>query len=116
MNAQTQKPTLVVKTMSKEKTLVVVLSLDLETSSNRGERYRAEREKQDGIEEGDERKIVALGTGMRFNRVAGQWVVALLSRFGRADLSGVDYFFDSDPADALILKRAYAFRFKPRAD
>jgi hypothetical protein len=77
-------------TKQEDKTVVVVLTLDLDSSSNKSERLRRERKKKDGEDEvdGEERKLFADGTGMRFNKVKEGWVVALLSRFGRAKLSG----------------------------
>jgi hypothetical protein len=72
-----------------EKIVIVVLSLDQDVSIEIKKRRANEaRKKKEGVEVGEERKLFADGTGMRFNRVKEGWVVASLTRFGRAKLSG----------------------------
>ncbi len=79
-----------------EKTVIVVLSVDPEISTEIRMRRANEKQKREaGIDDGGKLKLFADGTGMRFNRVQEGWVVASLSRFGRAKLSGNYYFFDS---------------------
>jgi hypothetical protein len=71
------------------KTVIVVLSLDPEISIDIKMRKAGEEQKKKaGVEIGAERKLFADGTGMIFNRVEAGWVVASLSRFGRAKLGG----------------------------
>ncbi len=73
--------------------LNVVLSLDPDILIEIRKRKSNEARKMEaGHEVGEERKLIAYGTGMRFNRVEEKWVVASLSRFGRAKLSGGQCF------------------------
>ena len=85
-----------------DKTLVVALSIDPDVSIEIEKRKENEalRLKQ-GNEAGEEQKLFAYGTGMRFNRVGGEWVVASHTRFGRAKLSG-DIFLNQRLKDELI--------------
>jgi hypothetical protein len=67
--------------------LKAVISREPENSVIKGERMRAKR-----AEERNQDKAIhsfeAHGTGMKFIRSKNMWIVASLSQFGRASLSG----------------------------
>jgi hypothetical protein len=64
----------------------VIVAREVETSFNRNERLR--RQRRTAEDEGAKLCAIAEGIGIRFNLVSEGWIVAALSRFGRANLSG----------------------------
>ena len=76
-----------------EKLFRVVIGREVETSVHRNERRRRQRKLEEGQSEDVERHFFAERIGIRFNLVftgnRDKWIVAQLSRFGRAKLSGL---------------------------